>query len=325
MKPSLGKTLSSKSFWLNNIVYIVCVLAFIVFAIINPVLVSKDNIMNILASASTFIVLGTGVAFALLIQQTDLSVGSIMYAAAAIMFYFFKQDKNLPIPVVMLIGIAVGIAVGLINGVIIATLKVYAFLPTLATQVAFRGLGLIIAGASISNMPMKWAKIVSLRWFGMPAYIIISFLLAIAAQLFLVYTKLGRHIYATGDNEKIAKEKGINTYGIKLFAFAFSGFMAALGGILSCAKTMTASYVIGEGYEFKAITACVLGGVSLNGGRGTVFPGVVIGALIISLISNLLVLFNADTYIYDIVYGIVIFVVVMIDTFKIIEEKKHLA
>ena len=101
--------------------------------------------------------------------------------------------------------------------------------------------------------------------------------------------------------------------------------MAALGGILSCAKTMTASYVIGEGYEFKAITACVLGGVSLNGGRGTVFPGVVIGALIISLISNLLVLFNADTYIYDIVYGIVIFVVVMIDTFKIIEEKKHLA
>ncbi len=319
------KAIKTKMFWLNNGVYIACVIAFIIFACINPLLVSKNNILNILASASTFIVLGTGVSFAILTQGTDLSLGSIMYAAAAVMFFFFKQNKNMPIPSVMLIGMAVGILVGALNGFVIATLNVYAFLPTLATQVAFRGIGLTVAGASISNMPMKWAKIVSTRWFGIPTYIIISFLIAVLAQLFLDNTKLGRHIYAVGDNEKMARAKGINVYWVKVFVYSFSGFMAALGGILSCAKTMTASYVIGEGYEFKAITAAVLGGVSLSGGRGTVFPGVVIGAIIISLISNLLVLLNANTYIYDIVYGLVIFVVVLIDTMKLKEEAKHLA
>lgn len=317
--------LKSKTFWYDNGIYIVFLLAFIVFAFINPQFVSSNNLLNLLAAASTYIILGTGVAFCILTQGTDLSIGSIMYTAAAVMFYCFELNKDLPVGVVMLIGMGVGIIVGMFNGIVIASLKVYALLPTLATMYAFRGIGLKIAGASISNMPMKWAVIISTRWFGIPAYIILSFVLAVIAQIFLNKTKLGRHIYATGGNEKMAISKGINTFWVKVFVYTFCGFTAALGGILSCAKTMTASYVLGEGYEFKAITAAVLGGVSLNGGRGTVFPGVVIGSLIIALISNALVLLNANTYLYDIVYGIVIFAVVLIDTMKLREEAKHIA
>lgn len=318
----LRSAITNKSFWLSNIVYIVVILAFIAFAFINPMFISEANLINLVRQSCTMIIVGIGVTMCMLTQGIDLSVGSVMYIAAVGMYMTMKAFDGLPIVVVMLIGMAIGLLIGLLNGFIVAVLKVYPLLPTLATLYAFRGIGLSIAGASVSQMPMEWIVIVSTKWFGIPVFVYITILLAILAQVFLSKTKLGRHIYATGDNEKMAREKGINVFNIKLFVYGMSGLMAAVAAILSSAMTMQASFTLGEGFEFKVITAAVLGGVSLNGGRGTVAPGVIVGALILTFISNVLVLLKANPYSYDIVYALVIFSVVVLDTIKIRSEER---
>ncbi len=321
----LKNTLTSKSFWLGNIVYIAVVLAFIVFAFMNPLFISRDNLLSLVKQSCTMIIVGIGMTMCMLTRGIDLSVGSIMYVSAVGMYIAMDMWETLPIGVVILVGMAIGIAIGLLNGFLVAALKVYALLPTLATMYAFRGIGLSIAGKSVSQMPMKWTALVGANWLGIPVYIFVTLALTIAAQIFLNRTALGRRIYATGDNERMAREKGINTFGVKLFVYAMSGLMAALAAVLSSAMTMQASFTLGDGFEFKVITAAVLGGVSLNGGRGTVLPGVIVGALILSFISNLLVLMKANPYSYDMVYALVIFAVVVLDTIKVRSEERFAA
>ena len=318
----LKNTLTSKSFWLGNIVYIVVALAFVVFSFVNPLFISQGNLLSLVKQSCTMIIVGIGMTMCMLTRGIDLSVGSVMYVSAVGMYLTMDAVPGLPIGIVILVGMAIGIAIGLLNGLLVAVLKVYALLPTLATMYAFRGIGLSIAGASVSQMPMKWTVLVATNWLGIPVYIFVTLALAIAAQIFLNRTALGRRIYATGDNEKMAREKGINTFGVKLFVYAMSGLMAALAAVLSSAMTMQASFTLGDGFEFKVITAAVLGGVSLNGGRGTALPGVVIGAVILSFISNLLVLMKANPYSYDMVYALVIFAVVVLDTVKIRSEER---
>lgn len=318
----LQTTLKSKGFWLGNIVYIVIVLTFIVFAIINPKFVSGDNIIGFFTQSCTTILVGIGMAMCLLTRGVDLSVGSIMYVSAVSVWLIMRAAPDLPIGAVVLIGMLIGLMIGLFNGFVVAVLKVYALLPTMATMYALRGIGLSIAGQTVCQMPDKWLGLISPNVAKIPAYVFITFALVIIAQIFLNRTRLGRHIFATGDNEKMAGEKNISVFRIKLFVYAVSGVMAALAGILSSGLSMSASFNLGVGFEFKVVTAAVLGGVSLNGGRGTILPGVIVGALILTFISNALVLMKANTYSYDIVYALVIFIVVLLDTFKIRSEEK---
>ena len=317
----LKNTIGNKDFWLSNIVYIIVAFAFIIFAFVNPMFISKNNIISLFTQSCTMIIVGIGVSMCMLTRGIDLSVGSIMYISAVGMYIAMDTFESLPIILAVLIGIVIGLIIGLLNGLIVAVLKVYPLLPTLATMYAFRGIGLSIAGASVSQMPMKWTVLVSTNWLGIPIYVFIAIALAVIIQIFLNKTRLGRHIYATGDNEKMAIEKGVNVFRIKLFVYAMSGVMAAIAAVLSSAMTMQASYTLGEGFEFKVITAAVLGGVSLNGGRGTVAPGIIVGAVILTFISNVLVLMKANPYSYDIVYALVIFVVVVLDTIKIRSEE----
>ena len=318
----LRNTLTSKGFWLGNIVYIVVALAFVAFSFLNPLFISQGNLLSLVKQSCTMIIVGIGMTMCMLTRGIDLSVGSVMYVSAVGMYLAMDAVPGLPIGIVILVGMAIGAAIGLLNGLLVAVLKVYALLPTLATMYAFRGIGLSIAGASVSQMPMKWTVLVATNWLGIPVYIFVTLALAIGAQIFLNRTALGRRIYATGDNEKMAREKGINTFGVKLFVYAMSGLMAALAAALSSAMTMQASFTLGDGFEFKVITAAVLGGVSLNGGRGTVLPGVIVGAVILSFISNLLVLMKANPYSYDMVYAVVIFAVVVLDTVKLRSEER---
>ena len=321
MTTKLQRTLSNKDFWLSNIVYIVVFFVFIVVAITNPMAISKNNVISLFTQSCTMIIAGIGVTMCILTRGIDLSVGSTMYVSAIVAFKTMEAFENLPVGVVILVVLAFGLFIGLINGLLVATLKVYALLPTLATMYILRGIGLSWASGSVNQLPMKWAVIIGTRWLGIPAYIIISFGLAIIAQIFLNRTALGRRIYATGDNEKMAIEKGVNVFNVKLFVYGMSGLMAGLAGVLASAMFMASAYTIGEAFEFKVITAAVLGGVSLNGGRGTIAPGLMLGALILAFISNQLVLLKANTYSYDIVFAIVIFIVVLLDTIRVRNEE----
>ena len=311
----LGK-LKSSEFWLSYSVYIVIVAALIVIGCINENFLTWNNISNVLASACTIILVGIGVGMCILTQGTDLSVGSIIYISAVVSWKITQANPETPLVLLIVVGMAVGLVVGLINGLVIAILNMYPLLPTLAMMFIARGAGLWIAGVSQGEVIPAYQLILNTKWLGIPVYVYITFVLAIIAQIFLSKTKFGRHIYATGDNEKMAKEKGINIFAVKVFVFAVAGLMAGLASTLNTAMSNNVSYSMGDGFEFTVITACVLGGISLNGGRGTVFPGVVIGAVLWRFIYNALVLLKAEVYSYDIVCALVVFVVVLLDAMK---------
>jgi ribose/xylose/arabinose/galactoside ABC-type transport system permease subunit len=283
---------------------------------INQYFLTWDNIANIISSSCPTILAGIGMGMCLLIRGTDLSTGSTIYLAAVVAWKITQSAPGTPLVLLILVSMSVGVVVGLINGYVVAILKIYPLLPTLAMMYIARGTGLWIAGVSQGAVDKSYSVILNVKFLGLPYFVYIVFGLAIIAQIFLSKTKLGRHIYATGDNEKMAKEKGVKVFGIKVFVFALAGTLSGLAAVLSTAMSNNVSYSMGQGFEFRVITACVLGGISLNGGRGTVFPGVVIGALIWRLLYNVLVLLNANQYSYDVVCALAIFVVVLLDTIK---------
>ncbi|MCL2699833.1 MAG: ABC transporter permease, partial [Defluviitaleaceae bacterium] len=227
------------------------------------------------------------------------------------------REYDFNMPQMMAVGLVIGVAAGLLNGFIVSSLNVYPLLPTLATMFAFRGVALVIGRGTGRNMPMFWNRIISARWGPLPIHVFVAFGLAIGVQLLLNNTKTGRHIYALGDSEKTSHEKGINARRIKILVYAVSGLMCAVASIIFTAQTMGLPPSSAVGIEFKCVTAAVLGGVSLFGGKGTVAPGVIIGSLLMSIISNVLVIMNASVYMYTIVYAVVILFVVLLETLKI--------
>jgi ribose/xylose/arabinose/galactoside ABC-type transport system permease subunit len=181
---------------------------------------------------------------------------------------------------------------------------------------AARGLGLMITKGGAAMMPPEWGKITQTKIFEIPIMIIVAILIGIIVQVFLAQTSLGRHIFAVGDNEKTAHEKGLSQKRVKIFVYTMSGMLCGIAAILSTSQVMSAPATMGNGQDFYCIIASVLGGCSLFGGKGSIVPGVLIGALIMSVISNSLVIMGAPPNLYSIVYALVIFIVVLLDAIK---------
>lgn len=313
--------LKNRDFWLDNSFYIVAVLFIIIFGITNPQFLMLKNIINVLTQSSTLIIIGIGMTLALITKGIDMSVGSILFVCAATM-QVTNKEFGLGIVPMIIISVIVGIIFGFINGLIVASLKVYPLLPTLATMYTFRGIGLMICGGGSSTMPMSWAVVNSIKLFKLiPLHVIIAIALAVLVQIFLNETSVGRHIYAVGDSEKTSNEKGINVFGIKILVYTISGFCCGVAAIISSAQSMSVPISLGQGIEFNAIIAAVLGGASLFGGKGSTAPGIIIGAIIMSLMSNVLVILGASAYLYTVVYALVIFVVVLLDS-PVLRKKK---
>jgi len=315
--------LKTSEFWLTYSVYIAIVIALVAIGFINENFLTWTNIVNVISSSCTIILVGIGVGMCIMTQGTDLSVGSIIYFAGVVCWKVTEVNPEIGLGWLILIGMAAGLVVGLVNGFIIATLRIYPLLPTLAMMYIARGAGLWLAGVSQAHPVATYQLLLNTKWIGgIPVYVFVTLALVILAQIFLSKTKLGRHIYATGDNEKMAREKGVNVFLVKVFVFALAGLMSGMASSLNTAMSNNVSYSMGEGFEFTVITACVLGGISLNGGRGTLFPGLVIGAVLWRFIYNALVLMQANPYSYEIVCALVVLVVVLFDAIKTMKLEK---
>jgi len=309
------KKFLSREFWLKNSIYVAVIIFIIIMSLTNNKFLVPKNIINIFTQSSVLMILSIGMTLTLITKGIDMSVGSVMFLSAAVMQYCGTR-LGFSIPAMCLMGILTGTFVGLINGVIAAKLNVYPLLTTLATMYACRGLGLEITGGGAALMPIAWGDLISAKLLGIPIQVYIAILLAILVQIFLNNTQFGRHIFAVGDSQKAAHEKGINIFAVKTFVYAASGFMCGVASIISSSQVMSAPSNMGSGQEFFAIIASVLGGASLFGGKGTTFPGCLIGALIMATISNSLVLTKASANLYSVVYACVIFAVVLLDTIK---------
>lgn len=280
--------------------------AAIVFGLMEPRFLAWSNLTNILTQSSSSIVAATGMTFVLLTAGVDLSLGAMMFLCAAVAGKMALAGQPLPACAAAMLGC--GILCGAVNAAAVVWLRVLPFIVTLATLYLGRGLALTITETRAMNLPEAWLGL------GRPAIAIsISAAVVVVAEITLRYTVYGRHLYAVGAARRIAEYAGLPSRRLVFTVYAVSGACAAIAALLTLGQLGAVSPKFGENREFTAIAAAVLGGTSLFGGRGGVFPGAVFGALLMQSIETGLVMVNADPYLYPMVMASVIFAVVLLD------------
>lgn len=286
----------------------------------NAVIVSKHVALNaFLAIGMTFVIITGGI---------DLSVGSIVGLCAMVAGWLVLNGVDLGIGYTVwfntweIVGITllVGIGVGLINGILITRLNVAPFIATLGTLYIARGAALLSSGGrTFPNLSgsedfgtSSFPFIGTGTLMGLPVMIWLLVAVALAAHYISRRTPLGRHIYAVGGNERGAALSGVKVNRVKLFVYMFSGFCAALVGIIIASQLQAAHPATGETFELNAIAAAVLGGTSMSGGRGRIF-GTIIGAFVIGILSDGLIMMGVSSFWQTVIKGVVIVLAVVID------------
>jgi ribose transport system permease protein len=252
----------------------------------------------------------------------DLSVGSVLALCGAITAGLLKNGMQFPsadlfvgftILGAVLAAVIVGALLGLFNGLTITKFKVPPFVATLAMLTIARGLTMLYTGGHpISNLGENFAYIGAGSFIGIPVPVWIATIVVLLAVFITKKTKLGRYIYAIGGNETAAKLSGIRINRVKLTVYSMGAALAAIGGVIVTSRLDSAQPNAGVSYELDAIAAVVIGGTSLNGGKGSVW-GTVIGAVIIGVLNNGLVLLNVSPFWQQVVKGGVILLAVIID------------
>ena len=288
------------------------VVAFMIllFSLISDVFFSVPNFRNIGVAAAALACVSFGQTFAIITAGLDLSVGATV-ALVSILSAFAMRSHGIAAGV--LAALLTGCAVGLFNGLVIAKLKVFPFIATLATMSIIAGLALRLSGGvPVTGVPNAFADLAYDLIFGIPVPVVIALCVLVVTALILRYTRIGRHIYAIGGNEEAARLSGIAIDRVKLVAYVLSGFCAAVGSIILTARVASGQPSLGTSLPLESVSAVVLGGVSLFGGRGSVI-GVAFGVLFVSILSNGLNLLNVSSYTQMMVIGGALIVAVALD------------
>lgn len=282
-----------------------------IFSLASPQFFSVRNFLNIGVQASSVGVVSVGMTFVLLTGGVDLSVGAIMFVGAAVAGKVLQGGLSTPAALVIIL--PVGGALGLLNAWFITRARMAAFIVTLSFLFVGRGFALLLTQTRAMTLPDGFLQLSSIRFLGLPLPLVVFAAIAAVAHVVLTRTPFGRQIYAIGYSAEAARQSGVNTQRILTLVYLLSGLCAALGAIITMSQLGTVSPKFGENYEFKAISAVVLGGTSLFGGRGGVWPGTVVGAIFIQAVDNGLVLLNVDPYLYPLITSVIIFTAVFID------------
>ena len=282
---------------------------------------TQDNIMNVLRQISSNMYLASAMTMILIAGGIDLSVGSIVAITAVTAGTLL--NSGVPIPAAILICLLLGGIYGSINGVILTNTTLPPFIVTYSMMQILRGATYVYTGgATVRIDDRAFTNLGTGYAFGfLPLPVIYLAIVLVIVALVLNSTKLGRHIYAVGGNEKAAKFSGINVRRTRMFVYIFSGIMGALAGLVLCARSYSGNPLAGDGAEMDAIAACVLGGASMAGGYGYI-GSTLIGALIIGIMNNGLNLMRIDSYWQIILKGVVILVAVYVDYLKNSKKNK---
>jgi len=286
----------------------------------NAVLIAKHVALNaFLAIGMTFVIITGGI---------DLSVGSIVGLCGMVAGWLILNGLDLPfgytvyfnVVEIVIITLGVGILIGAINGFLITRLNVAPFIATLGTLYVARGLALLSSdGRTFPNLVgdpslgnTGFALIGAGRFLGLPVSIWILVLVGAGTAYLGARTPLGRHIFAVGGNEPAAALSGIRVTRVKMFVYVFSGFCASIVGLIISSELMASHPATGETFELNAIAAAGLGGTSMSGGRGTV-GGTIIGAFVIGILSDGLVMMGVSSFWQTVIKGLVIIAAVVVD------------
>lgn len=311
--------------------FVALVLVFAYFALAAPNFTSSANLIIVTKHVALNAFLAIGMTFVIISGGIDLSVGSIVglcgMVAGWLVLYGIDlgalglawsiQFNTVEIAVITML---VGMSVGLVNGLLITRLNVAPFIATLGTLYVARGAALLSSdGRTFPNLSGNadygsagFPFIGSGNLLGLPFMIWMLIAVALIAAYIANRTPLGRHVYAIGGNERGAALSGVKVDRVKLFVYVFSGFCAALVGLIITSQLQAAHPATGETFELNAIAAAVLGGTSMSGGRGRIF-GTIIGAFVIGILSDGLIMMGVSSFWQTVIKGVVIIAAVVID------------
>jgi ribose transport system permease protein len=296
----------------------------IFFTVASPDFFTFSNLTNWLFSTVVIGTLAIGTTFVIITAGIDLSLGTGM-SLCAVMSGVFIVNWHLPLVLGVLLAILFGGLIGLINGFNVAFLKIPPFIATLAMMLVAEGLALVIS----QSAPIYFDKIPQfsaistgniIPGVNFPNAVIILAVVAVIASIILNKTVLGRYTYSIGSNEEATALSGINVRRWKIVIYTFAGLFTGLAGVMISARLGSAQPALGSGYELQAIAAAVIGGTSLFGGKGTII-GTVIGALIMSALSNGLQIMSVPQEWQSVILGIVILAAVYTDNIRRREAK----
>ncbi len=286
----------------------------IVITIIAPTFATGGNLYRVARQISFVAIVALGVFVVILTAGIDLSVGSIVGFSGVICGLALSIGINPFFSVI--IGMGAGFFVGLINGALVSYIGITPFIVTLGMLSMARGtIWVITKGWPIEDIPEAFMGIGQGDFLGIPIPVWIMAVVAVIVHIFLRYTIFGRRIFAIGGNEEATRLSGINVKRIKFFVYGISGLLSSITGIILVARFNSAQTSSGEGWELDAIAAAVIGGTSLMGGSGSVL-GVLIGAAIMGVIRNGLVLMRVSAYWQTAIMGLIIVIAAVIDRIK---------
>jgi len=321
-------------FLLDNAVIIMMVAAAVVVGILRPNFISEYNAKNLISNTAARFIVALGVSGCLITKGTDLSAGRMVGLAACIAATFlqradytskvYPQIGELPIVGVLLGVVLICMVFGAINGVVVAILNVPAFIATLGMQTIVYGICLVFTGAQpIGGLRLDYTNIASGSFFGITWIPYLGLIaLALGLIMWFVYNKTphGKYMYAIGGNENSAEVSGINTVKSKIIIYTTAAALYGIAGFLYGAKSGGTSVNMGQGYELEAIAGCTIGGVSTNGGVGTV-GGILVGVLVFELLKIAMQFMGVETSYTYIIQGLVIVVAVALDIRKYVAKK----
>jgi len=292
---------------------VVVVLA-IIFTLINPRFATIANLANVLTQSSHIIIIAVAMTFVITSAGIDLSVGSLLALVTVIGFALIKDGMNPALGVLIMFGLGAGI--GCFTGALISLVKIPPFIATLGMMVSLRGLALLHSAGN-----MHYGLPPSLTWFGqgrvagVPVPVIIAIGTALLGAWLFNHTKFGVQVRAIGGNREAARLAGVRVNLIEILVYGLMGLVTALGGLIMIARIDSTQATIGTAMEIHIISAVIIGGTSLFGGRGTIY-GTVLGAILLSMMTNALVIAGVDHFWQLVIMGIIVLLAVTISNLR---------
>jgi ribose/xylose/arabinose/galactoside ABC-type transport system permease subunit len=286
----------------------------VVFSLTSPYFLSVKNIMNFTMNASILGIMAAGLFIAMVIGEIDVSQYAILALSTAVMVILIRRGTQVGPAIAIALGVAV--CCGVINGVSVAFLRINPIIATLATMMVYRGIAFKLTEAKAMGVSAPFFDAIgSGRIIGIPVSVFIMLGVYAIVHVMLAYTAYGKRVYAVGGNAEAAYISGINVKMVRFWGLVISAVAAALAGLIFVGQVGASVPTAGEGGLMDVVTAVILGGISLSGGKGRIV-GTLIGVLVLAILSNGMVLLSVQSYYQTIVKGIVIFLAVFVDTLR---------
>jgi ribose/xylose/arabinose/galactoside ABC-type transport system permease subunit len=300
--------------WSNGFLLVIA-LMIVFFSVVAPHFLTVPNVMAMLHTMAPVVVAACGMALLVIAGKIDISIGSIALFTSSVGVFLLVRSGLSPFAA---FGISIlgGMFLGAVNGFIVTVLKINPLITTLGTMIGFRGLALQITHSNTIPLPDSVRLLGNLAIGPVFIDVIVAAAAVLTVHVLHQHTPFGRQLTAIGNGEEVARRLGIRTGPIIFAGFVLSGFLAAIGGIISVLQVGLLSTSVGRGMEFSAVAVVIVGGISLFGGRGALFPAIVVGAFVFELIANGLTHVGANPYAYRLISGALIFVAMYADALK---------